>query len=344
METLIQSLVELGIFSAKAFIVLIVLVIFAAAIAFLAARSRPHRSQIEIESLNDRFKALQRSLEGHLLDKKSYRELVKADKRERKVRVDQTKKRPRVFVIDFSGDLRALKVQSLRQEITAILNVATPEDEVVVRLESPGGVVPGYGLAAAQLQRLRSRQIPLTVCIDKIAASGGYMMACVANKIIAAPFAIVGSVGVVASVVNVHRILEKNDVDYREVTAGEFKRTVSMFGEITQQGFEKFKAEVQDVHELFKGFVRQNRPHLDVTQISTGEYWYGTRAKELALVDQLQTSDDYLLERTKEADVLQITYHEKRRWTEMLGDSLSETAQTALEKILRAQVWGRFGL
>jgi len=224
-----------------------------------------------------------------------------------------------VFVLEFKGDLFATAVRNLREEVTAITAVAGKGDEVVIRLESAGGAVPHYGLAAAQLMRLREKAIKLTVCIDRIAASGGYMMACVADRIVAAPFAIIGSIGVVAQVPNFHRLLEKHDVDFQEMTAGEFKRTVSVFGEITERGRKKFQEELEDTHLLFKEFVKVHRPKLDLDQVSTGEHWLARRGLDLGLVDELRTSDEVLVDRAAVANVYQVSFERARSLRERLG-------------------------
>lgn len=212
----------------------------------------------------------------------------------------------RVFVLDFKGDVMATGVESLREEVTAIVGIAEPADEVVLRLESPGGAVHSYGLAASQLSRLRERSIPLTVCVDKVAASGGYMMACVGTQVIAAPFAVIGSIGVVAPMPNVHRLLERHGVDYQDFTAGRYKRTVTVLGPVTDEGKAKLKEQLEETHDLFKGFIHSMRPKLDVEAVATGEHWYGSRAVELGLVDSLSTSDDYLLARAKDARVFEV--------------------------------------
>jgi len=242
--------------------------------------------------------------------------------------VGKTKRR--VFVINFDGDIRALTVENLRQEISAVLTIATPRDEVLVKIESAGGVIHGYGLAASQLQRIRNRNIPLTVVVDKIAASGGYMMACVANRILAAPFAIIGSIGVITQLPNFNRFLKRHNIDFEQVSAGEYKRTLTMFGENTDKGRKKLQEEVEEAHELFKSFVIANRPIVDIHAIATGEHWLGTRAKELKLVDEIMTSDDYLMLACDEADLYEITYTTKKNLLEKLTSSVSKAvAQVA---------------
>ena len=205
-------------------------------------------------------------------------------------------------MINFKGDIKASEVESLREEITSILTVVKTSDEVVLILESSGGTVHGYGLAASQLKRIRDREISLTVAVDKIAASGGYMMACVANKIIAAPFAIIGSVGVLAQLPNFHRLMKKYNIDYEQLSAGEYKRTLTLFGENDDKDREKFQEELEDTHELFKEFIKDNREQVDIDKIATGEHWYGKRALDLQLVDELITSDDYLYTAAADAD------------------------------------------
>ncbi len=240
--------------------------------------------------------------------------------------------KPRVFVLDFDGDIKASEVSSLRREITAVLSLAQAHDEVVVRLESGGGMVHTYGLASSQLQRIKDRGVPLTVCVDKVAASGGYMMACVANKLLAAPFAIIGSIGVVAQLPNFHRLLKKHNVDFEMITAGEHKRTLTMFGENTEKGREKFIEDIEDVHQLFKAFVTQHRPQLDIDAVANGDVWFGQRAIDQALVDELITSDEYIAKACDVSDVFAVKYVEKQSLPEKLGIAVQSTLDTVLMK------------
>ncbi|MEM7217483.1 MAG: protease SohB [Pseudomonadota bacterium] len=232
----------------------------------------------------------------------------------------------RVFVLDFEGDLQASSVTRLRREITGVLTIATKADEVLLRIESPGGLVHGYGLAASQLDRIRQHEIPLTVAVDKVAASGGYLMAAVADRILAAPFAVVGSIGVVAQIPNLHRLLKKNDVDFEVITAGEHKRTLTMFGENTPEAREKFEAELTETHELFQSYVQERRPQLDVAAVATGESWYGTRALELGLVDRIVTSDSYLVERAEKAEIYRVSWDSSKKPLERLLERFARTA------------------
>jgi serine protease SohB len=243
---------------------------------------------------------------------------------------DEIPYKKRIFVLDFYGDIKASECELMREEISAILTQATEKDEVVVKVESGGGMVHSYGLAASQLARITQKKIPLTICVDKVAASGGYMMACVANKIVAAPFAILGSIGVVASLPNFHKLLKKNDIDYEMFTAGEYKRTVTMLGENTEKGREKFKEDLEDTHVLFKEFVSEHRPQVDIDKIATGEVWFGRRAKEVNLIDEIKTSDEYLLEQIESADIFQIEYVFKKSIQEKLGFA----AQGAVDRLL----------
>ena len=236
----------------------------------------------------------------------------------------------RVFVLDFHGDIKASACDNLREEISAVLSLATSADEVVVKLESGGGMVHSYGLAASQLARISNKKIPLTVCVDKVAASGGYMMACVADKIIAAPFAVLGSIGVIAQLPNFHKLLKKNNIDYEMFTAGEYKRTVTMFGENTDKGREKFKEDLEDTHVLFKEFVSEHRPQVDIAKVATGEVWFGRRAMEVNLVDSLYTSDEYLLAQAENADIYEVSYSFKKSLPEKLGLA----AQGAVDRLL----------
>ena len=306
---------EYGMFLAKAATLVVAVLVVVGGIVALARRGEGQpesRGRLDIRHLNEDYDGMALALKAATLPKKA----LKQARKEQKARDKQHDKtaRRRVFVLNFHGDIRAAAVASLREEVTAVLTVAQPEDEVVLRLDSAGGLVHGYGLAAAQLLRLRDRRVKLTVAVDKVAASGGYMMACVADRIIAAPFAILGSIGVIAQLPNFNRVLKKHDVDFEQFMAGEFKRTVTIFGENTDQGRRKFQEEIEDAHALFKDFIKAHRPRVDLERVATGEHWYGTRALECQLVDELRTSDDYLLDASAGADLYEITYTGKKPW------------------------------
>ncbi|MEQ8517396.1 MAG: protease SohB, partial [Chromatocurvus sp.] len=244
-----------------------------------------------------------------------------------------SRERPVLFVLDFDGDIQASATDNLREEISAIVPQLKEGDEVLLRLESPGGVVHGYGLAASQLRRIRDAGAPLTVCVDKVAASGGYMMACVADRIIAAPFAVIGSIGVLAQLPNFHRLLKKNDIDFELLTAGEYKRTLTLFGENTDKGREKFVEELEDTHALFKHFVKENRPALDVDRVATGEVWYGQQAVDEGLVDELATSDAQIQGRLEANDVFEVRFVRKRNWQEKLGIAAEAAIQRSVLRL-----------
>ncbi|AQQ67409.1 protease SohB [Microbulbifer agarilyticus] len=253
---------------------------------------------------------------------------------------DEPVERKRLFVVHFDGDIKASALSNLREEITAILQVASKEDEVVVCLESPGGMVANYGLAASQLARVRSASVKLTIVVDKVAASGGYMMACVADRILAAPFAMLGSIGVVAQLPNFHRLLQRNDVDFELFTAGEYKRTVTMFGENTPEGKEKFQSDLEEIHTLFQHFVHEYRPQLDINKVATGEVWFGQKALDLALVDELKTSDEYLTSRAANADLYQVEYKERQNIAKKMGIAAQLGVESAATRLFsRLAAW-----
>ncbi|MBK6660490.1 MAG: protease SohB [Proteobacteria bacterium] len=312
-------LIEYLLFAAKALTVAALCLLPLVVIALILRSARRHRpeTRLTVDRINDQLLDLELDMQAGLLPPKRFKQLVKVSRKQRKAARDEPRGR-RLFVCDFEGDLRAEAVASLRREISAVLSVATPEDEVLVVLESGGGTIHGYGLAASQLQRLRDRNIELTVAVDKIAASGGYMMACVANRILAAPFAIIGSIGVVAQVPNFNRLLRKHDIDFELITAGKYKRTLTMFGENTEEGRDKFQADIDEAHALFKSFVAQHRPALDIERVGTGEYWFGTRALQLGLVDELATSDAYLIEAARTRDVYRIRFARPRSLIEKM--------------------------
>lgn len=314
----------------------------------LESRKQPENGTITLTNLTEKYKDQTKALSQFFLTEAEQKHQEKQEKKAEKEKAKAEKKRlksgeekpeddvkTRLFVLDFHGDMAASQVSGLRKEIDAILGVADPEkDEVLLKLESPGGVVHGYGLAASQLQRLKANKLRLTVAVDKVAASGGYMMACVADKIVSAPFAVIGSVGVVAQVPNIHRLLKKHDVDVDVMTAGEYKRTVTLVGENTEKGKQKFQQELEETHQLFKQFVVEHRPMLEIEKIATGEHWFGQKAIELALVDEITTSDDLILAAVKEKYVIEVKYRQKKKLAQRLGDQVESRIDSLIGKIL----------
>ncbi|MBI0094188.1 MULTISPECIES: protease SohB [Gilliamella] len=264
------------------------------------------------------------------LEKKQAKLAVKQKQKQDKSSNQVAGAKPKLFVLSFNGSMDAHEVEELRQEITAVLAIIKPEDQVVIKLESPGGVVHGYGLAASQLLRFRTRNIPFTAVVDKVAASGGYMMACTANKIVAAPFAIVGSIGVVAQIPNFNRLLKKHDVDIELQTAGEYKRTLTMFGENTDEGRQKFKQELEETHLLFKDFVKEYRPNVDIEQVATGEHWFAAQAKDKGLVDEISTSDDFILSHLDTHKIISVSFQRKQKLSERISKNVVKNVERLL--------------
>jgi serine protease SohB len=335
----LEFLYEYGLFIAKAITIVIAILVALGGVLSLVVKQKTSKGHLEISSLSDKLAHIADYSRSMLLNKD---QLKKFNKEQKKTQKQQKKSADDkvdslLFVIDFKGSMDAHEVDYLREEITAIITVAKPEDEVLVRLESGGGVVHGYGLAASQLQRLRDKNIKLTVAVDKVAASGGYMMACVADKVLAAKFAIIGSIGVIAQLPNFNKLLKKSNIEFEQHTAGAFKRTLTMFGENNDQGREKFKEELEEVHVMFKGFVQDHRPELDIAKVATGEYWYGSRALELGLVDEIQTSDDYLLKANEQRKIYSVKYSMKKNLAERFGFAASTMLESLFMKLWTSQ-------
>ncbi|KDE39372.1 Peptidase, U7 family [Nitrincola lacisaponensis] len=341
---MIEFLTQYGLFLAKTATLVVALLLVVVLLVSLASRRRHHQAEghIDVKNLNDKYKDMYEALEESVLDEELLRQRIKQERKQEKADAKARRKaakkgeleeedKKRIYVIDFDGDISASATDHLREEITAILSIARPEqDEVVLNLESPGGMVHAYGFAASQLERLRRKKIPLTVCVDKVAASGGYMMACIADRILAAPFAVVGSIGVVAQLPNFHRLLKKHDIDYEVLTAGEYKRTLTVFGQNTEKGREKFIEELEETHQLFKDFVREYRPSMDIAKVATGEIWYGRQALEQGLVDGLMTSDEYLCEAANDADLYKVHYEHKKGLQDRLGELAADSSDRVL--------------
>ena len=341
-----ELLSEYGLFLAKIVTVVLAIAAIAAIIVNVAQRNKRQRGELRVNNLSEQYKEMKEELAAALMDSHQQKQWHKAQKKKHKQKAKAAKakaakakaklgevatdSKPRVWVLDFKGSMDAHEVNSLREEITAVLAAFKPQDQVVLRLESPGGMVHGYGLAASQLQRLRDKNIPLTVTVDKVAASGGYMMACVADKIVSAPFAIVGSIGVVAQMPNFNRFLKSKDIDIELHTAGQYKRTLTLLGENTEEGREKFREELNETHQLFKDFVKRMRPSLDIEQVATGEHWYGQQAVEKGLVDEINTSDEVILSLMEGREVVNVRYMQRKRLIDRFTGSAAESADRLL--------------
>lgn len=327
-----EFLFEYGMFLAKTLTMVLAVGAVILMIVIAAVKPKAGKGELFFDDMSADYQALKTDLQQQLLDKKAFKLWHKAAG---KTAQAQTK----LFVIDFNGSMDAHEVDALREEVTAVLAVAQPEDAVLVRLESGGGVVHGYGLGASQLQRLRQKNIPLTVAVDKVAASGGYMMACIADKIIAAPFAIVGSIGVIAQLPNFNKLLKKNHIEFEQFTAGEFKRTVTVFGENTDKGRQKFQQELEETHVLFKHFVKRHRQQLEIDEVATGEHWFGYQALELKLIDELCTSDDYLLTQLTERQVYKVQYRIRKTLAEKAGLAAATVIRSSLHQLQQLTFW-----
>ncbi len=346
-----EFIYEYGLFLAQAMTLVAAILIIVAGLISLGHRQKAeqHEGHIEIKNLNEKYRQIGDSIAHVVTDhdtlkaqkkvvKKADKKKAKADKKKRKKSgaEEPEDRRKRLYVLAFEGDIKASATDNLREEISAILPQIQGEDEMLVKVESPGGMVHSYGLAASQLQRITSAKVPLTIAVDKVAASGGYMMACVADRIVAAPFAVLGSIGVLAQLPNFHRLLQKNNIDFELLTAGEYKRTLTMFGENTDKGREKFVEELEETHSLFKNFVSANRPTLDIAKVATGEVWYGQNALEEGLIDEILTSDSFVQDHLADWDVYEVKFMHKKNWQEKLGFA----AEGAIEKSF-LKIWQR---
>lgn len=327
-----EHVIEFGLFTGK-FLIAFIFIAGLFLLLFALIAKQKLKPDLQVENYNEKIDELKSILQSVVLSKKELKKALKDKKLKDKQHGESLERLKHIFYMHFEGDIKASAVDQLRDEITAILLVAHAGDEVVLSIESPGGTVHGYGLAAAQILRLKKAGLTVTASVDRVAASGGYMMACTANKIIAAPFAIIGSIGVLAQVPNFHRLLQKHHVDYEEISSGEYKRTVSVLGEITDKGRKKFTEQISDTHTLFKEFVKRERPLVDINDVATGEYWFAVRAHELKLVDEILTTDEYLLSQKDKAQIYSIKYAEKKK----LSDKINDLVGTAADRI-----WSKF--
>lgn len=324
---MLEIFLEYGLFLLKVITVLISVIVL---ISFVAASKKSTAAEgLEIENLNDKYKGLSDSLNKAVMEKDEWKKKQKSEKAIAKKNKKKKTRKPKAYILDFIGDIKASAVPSLREEVTAILDIAKRNDQIVLRLDNHGGVVHEHGLAASQLARIREKKIHLTVVVDKVAASGGYLMASVANKIYAAPFAILGSIGVIAQLPNFNRLLDNYGVDFEQITAGQYKRNVTMFGKNTDEDREKLKDQLEEIHELFKSSVNEYRPQLDLERVATGEHWYGSKALELGLIDEIKTSDELLIEMAKKYEIFSVKLKVKKP----LKKRLLSNIDSLLEKV-----------
>ena len=324
---MLEIFLEYGLFLLKVITVLISVIVL---ISFVAASKKSNAAEgLEIENLNEKYKGLSDSLNKAVMEKDEWKKKQKSEKAIAKKNKKKKTRKPKAYILDFIGDIKASAVPSLREEVTAILDIAKRNDQIVLRLDNHGGVVHEHGLAASQLARIRQKKIHLTVVVDKVAASGGYLMASVANKIYAAPFAILGSIGVIAQLPNFNRLLDNYGVDFEQITAGQYKRNVTMFGKNTDEDREKLKDQLEEIHELFKSSVNEYRPQLDLERVATGEHWYGSKALELGLIDEIKTSDELLIEMAKKYEIFSVKLKVKKP----LKKRLLSNIDSLLEKV-----------
>ena len=333
-----EFLFAYGLFIAKVVTGLIALVFVVAIIG--GSRKKEEGATLKVTNLNDKYNDLKSVVMQAVMDKKQFKQQIKDQAKQAKAAKKSAtvdKPKPKLYVLEFNGDIRATGVATLRDEITAMLSIAEPQDEVLLKLENAGGVVHEHGLAASQLKRINDAKLNFTIAVDKVAASGGYMMACVADKIVSAPFAILGSIGVLAQLPNFNRLLDKAGIDFEQHTAGEYKRTVTMFGKNSEKERDKLKLELQETHTLFRDFVQEHRPKLDIDKVSTGEHWYGKQALEMDLVDELITSDDFLVNALETFDIFEIKMEVKKGLQDKLLGGLLSYAEAARSRMADAQ-------
>ncbi|KZX82185.1 hypothetical protein A3715_00045, partial [Oleiphilus sp. HI0009] len=238
-----------------------------------------------------------------------------------------------IFVLDFKGDKTASSVGSLSKEVSAILSVAKPNDEVFLRLESPGGTITGYGLASQQLIRLREAGIRLVVSVDEIATSGGYMMAAVGDRIIASPTSMLGSIGVIMEVPNFYNLLDRAGVQFHQFTAGKHKRLVSMTNKIGDAAKDQINQDLEKSHELFKNHVHTYRNSVNLESVSHGDVWSAKYCLDNKLVDDLMTSEAYLFDRASRANIFHISWDVERSFSDKLSSFAAQASINTLDKV-----------
>lgn len=338
-----EQIIEFLLFFLKTAVIVVAILIVISNIIAASLKSKDEdKNKVKFKNKSKEYKKRKLHTDLLFLDSKSAKKLKKENDKKSKLEekdLEKNKKTTKkLFLITFDGDIKASQSEQLSNEISYILECAKPQDEVLVKLESPGGMVSGYGLAASELKRIKSAGIKLNVVVDKVAASGGYMMACVADHIMAAPFSIIGSIGVVAQIPNFNKLLKKNDIDYEIVTAGKYKRTLTVFGENTEEGRSKFKDQLEDIHILFKNFVVSNRPKLkdNIEDVATGEYWFGEQCLEKNLIDEIMTCEDFLFKNKDNFEIYEVSTEKKKSMLEKLAES---TANIIVQRLEHLSLW-----
>ena len=318
---LIELISNYGLFLLKTLTVVIgIIVILSFA---LSSKKSKSEGNLVVTNVNEELDNLENNIKKNILNKKDFKNFIKDKKKNNKI------PEKKLFILDFKGNIKASEIVSLRREISGILLSYKKGDEVILRLENSGGTVHEHGLAASQLKRIKDKKIPLTICVDKVAASGGYMMACVANKIVSSPFAIIGSIGVLAQVPNFNKLLKNKGIDFEQHTAGNYKRTVTMFGKNTEKDRKKLGEQLEDIHLLFKDFIVSQRKNIDIEKVATGEYWYGKSALKLNLIDEIMTSDEYILSIKDKFNI----FHIKYKPVTSFADKISKVSSKIVNKL-----------
>ncbi|CAB3976441.1 protease SohB [Candidatus Azoamicus ciliaticola] len=287
-------------------IITIIILLLLTIITCLIIIKNKDNKYIEIKNINKKYITLKKMFLSEILKKTEKKNIIKNINKEEKII-----KTKNLFILNFNGDINASDINNLKDILSILILNKKYVDEVLIKLTSNGGIVTNYGLAATQLKRLKNENINLTISIDTIAASGGYMMACVANKIIASHFSIIGSIGVLGIIPNINKMLNKNNIEIEYHTSGKYKKTLSVIGENTEIGRKKFIESLENTHFLFKNFVKENRSQINIDEIATGEYWYGIDALKLNLIDKIQTSDEYIMENLNNTKIYEIKLNEK---------------------------------
>lgn len=318
---LIELISNYGLFLLKTLTVVISIIVI---LSFaLSSKKSKSEGNLVVTNVNEELDNLENNIKKNILNKKDFKNFIKDKKKNNKIA------EKKLFILDFKGNIKASEIVSLRREISGILLSYKKGDEVILRLENSGGTVHEHGLAASQLKRIKDKKIPLTICVDKVAASGGYMMACVANKIVSSPFAIIGSIGVLAQVPNFNKLLKNKGIDFEQHTAGNYKRTVTMFGKNTEKDRKKLGEQLEDIHLLFKDFIVSQRKNIDIEKVATGEYWYGKSALKLNLIDEIMTSDEYILSIKDKFNI----FHIKYKPVTSFADKISKVSSKIVNKL-----------
>jgi protease-4 len=225
--------------------------------------------------------------------------------------------------IDISGPLGVGRQESTVARVREQLDRAKKAKVagVLIRINSPGGGVTASDVVYGEVMRFKTEsQVPVVTMMMGVAASGGYYVAMASDYILAHPTTVTGSIGVIASGLNLHGLMDRYGVTDQTITAGAFKDAGSPFRPMKPEERAYLQAIVDDMHERFRNVVEDGRPdlgHQKVMELSDGRVYTATQAEELGLIDAvgyMPDAIDELKRRIQAPELRVVSFHRDREW------------------------------